>query len=341
MHSPNRIEQHLRVNLLAILGETPSSVQVDEFALFCHRLALISLRHKRERRTYREDILGLTVEDAAYDCIAELFRRDDAGSFVQLKAYFGGIDLANLPQEHLVAHLRRLVFAKVNEGMARMYHEADPILSRILRNLKLAVASLGNFEEIERFGESYLAPSFVEPLDHLPLLTLEELENMLTGAVHQGSNAPTVLNALAIALTEQSDSARVVPLLLLGHAVRSLFSMEERSVLTTIPDNHAMLEDDVRRAIDEGLSLIKGSLFAEYVQARKLSHEMFETYFVVIQKYLHAKLVLHDGRKSSLFNLAKEEFPGLTNKDYREQHRPKLEYFLKLTQEKTIALLTK
>lgn len=165
----------MRDHLRAIISGTSARPQLNAVVAVCHALASASLATRRTSSTL-VSLHGLNRSDLAYDCIAEISRQDAAGAFVQLNAYFDGLSLGSLSDEEILAHLRRLVVSKVNQGIFRLYNEADPPLGKILRNIKLAVNSLKHFTEIERFGELCLAPSLCDTLEYLPVPDPEEIQ---------------------------------------------------------------------------------------------------------------------------------------------------------------------
>ena len=100
-----------------------------------------------------------------------------------------------------------------------------------------------------------------------------------------------------------------------------------------------MVEEDILRAIDQGVRVTRDSMEAQYVANNKISRSLFDSYCSVVHKYLSAKLLRRDGNEASLFNLAKLEIPRLTKIEYRLRHRARLEYLLKMTQERTNEVL--
>ena len=167
MRIPARLLAGLRENLRFMLAGSHSPAQLNCVVAVAHALATSFLLSKRSAG--RLSVLhGLNHSDLAYDCIADIFQLNEGGTYVQLSAYFAGINLKLASEEETLAHLRRLVFSKVNHGIFRLYSESDPVLAKILRNIKLAIASLGSFVELQRFDESCIAPSLCETNEHLP-----------------------------------------------------------------------------------------------------------------------------------------------------------------------------
>ena len=167
MPVPSHLLKNLRPNLSFVLANAHSKRQLEELVSLCHSLAVSSIRGKLASGKINTTLLGLNDSDLAYDCIADLFQRDEKGTVLHLKTYFESFLVESESDELLLAHLRRLIFARVNQGLFRLYNEADPALGKILRNIKLAIHSLGNFVEFERFGESHIAPSLCDPLHEL------------------------------------------------------------------------------------------------------------------------------------------------------------------------------
>ena len=61
----------------------------------------------------------------------------------------------DLDEEEATQQLRILVFSKVNQGLFRLYRENDPILARLIRNIKLAVKADPSFKQLVLLGQVY------------------------------------------------------------------------------------------------------------------------------------------------------------------------------------------
>src|SRR5271169_3421423 len=136
-----------------VIGARPSADSLKEFIFLSRSIAFGFLRKKVHTGRLYLDFSTIPLEDLALDSIADLFQRDDNGTFIQLKVYFDGLSFEKLSNEEALAYLRRLIFARVNQSILRMYHETDPTFGKILRNLKLAVQSIQSFTIVERLGE--------------------------------------------------------------------------------------------------------------------------------------------------------------------------------------------
>ena len=104
--------KNLRENLFAILFNSYTETQLNELIALCHAITSASLKHIISDGSIKQEYLGLRRFDIAYNCIADLFRKDDAGNLVQFQAYFKSFSARELSDAELLAHLRRIVRRK-------------------------------------------------------------------------------------------------------------------------------------------------------------------------------------------------------------------------------------
>ncbi len=220
------IAKGLRVIIAAILAGSHSRKELNCLIGVSHSLAASFLASKATTESLIS-VYDLTTSDLAYDCIADLFQEDGDGKYRQLQAYFAGLSIATARDEEILIHLRRLVFSKVNQSIFRLYSEADPSLSKILRNIKLAIHSLKNFEEIERFGEPCIVPSLCDTLVHLPPFEREELEHCFLHIARGDELIPDLLAKLSLLLREQIERCRILPFVGVGILFRTVYEKKE------------------------------------------------------------------------------------------------------------------
>ncbi len=324
MHHPSILQQHLRENLCGLLSGNHTPGQLNGVIRVAHALATAFLASKRSSGTLSVSH-GLSVSDLAYDCIADIFQRNDAGVFVQINAYFSSVPLDAIADEELLAHLRRLVFSKVNHGVFRLFNESDPTLAKILRNTKLAIAALGQFVESERFGEHCIAPSMCETLEHLPSLEREYMENHLLSVARGNESVPDLIAKLGMFLRDQTECSRIIPLVTVAYALRTVYESGYRHTAETA-DGEPSLSPDEMTAILRGVcNEITNRFSAKYI-GKKLQPEVFAVYMKTIESGLVQRFVYLDGDDKSLYEQLETMLPGLTKEDYKEYHRARLEY---------------
>ena len=159
------------------LSDQPSRAAVNELVDECYRLALAYLQKKARSGYLLPHLFGLTLEDLALDCFADLFQRDENGSFKLLRQYFRTVEWEEMNDNDVYIVLRRLIFSKVNEGLFRRYREADPTLAKIIRNIKDAVKADEELTLTRHNGSSWLIVSKNESdLNNQPIAPVEVLE---------------------------------------------------------------------------------------------------------------------------------------------------------------------
>lgn len=341
MHLPKLLSESLRLNLLGVLANRYAERQLNELVAVCHALASAFVQSKCAAGKLNLSQLGLSSRDVAYDCVADLFQRDDAGTIIQLKVYFDGLLLEELSDQALLAHLRRLVFSKVNQGIFRLYNESDPALGKILRNIKLAIQALGNFVEIERFGEVYVAPSYCDPLIFLSSLDGEGLERVLRELLSGNERTPEILAKISHFLREQEENSRAIHLVTLAVAIRTVLAGERDVRVEYSSVEEKLHVDDVRTIIHQTCEELKQITREKYVHRKKITVEVFESYFNVIEARLCELFVQRNGDAFSLFEQLRQAHPSLTRNEYRRRHKNVLEYLSRQAQERALRQLRK
>jgi hypothetical protein len=332
---PPRIAKGTTTQITALLRTSATEHHVRALVATCRSLAEAFLSVKISYRRIDPTLLGLRRDDLAIDSIAEIFQRDENGSYIQLEAYFGGMDVDAMDDAEALSHLRRLVFAKVNQAIFRFHHDTDPALGRILRNMRLAVGSLGHFTEIERFGETFLIPVHCDPLIHLPEFEYDRLESLLRRHLSgtRIRTVPQLLNGLAVVLRSQNEHARGVHFVRTGLMFRSIVAAREPPAHEAPAVEVTLALSDAERVIAQSCAAVRAVLHERYVACGKLTAHMSEHYLDVVQRYLLDAVAGRDGHESSLFHRLHAEVPDLTRESYRDEHKSVIEYVLRLVKE--------
>lgn len=325
------IPRDFRRWLAEVDARTISVQDLTSFVDFCHSLAVVAVRHRIPLRMMQDRVGLWTDADIAIDCIADLFRRDGAGVVVQIKAYFEGIPWRDMPDEELLTHIRRLVFSRVNQGLFRILSESDPSLGKILRNIKLAVQALNNYVLIERFGKACLHPASCPTLEHLPVLSREDLHSALGRIANGSENIPTLLARFSLFLREQEECSRIVPFVTLGLAFRDLYDGGKELPDQSASMDHLFEEEDAVAIVRASCRSVHREMIGRYVEKDKIDQVLYDRYFAVIEKNLIHRYVVADGEKVSLFQTLKEHDPDLSGADYVRHHRSRVEYLARLT----------
>ena len=338
MPNYSKLSKNLKENILAVLAGSNTNSQLNQLVAVSHTLAHSFLASKATAGTL-VSVYGLNISDLAYDCIAEIFQKDSDGNYVQLFSYFNGLSLTTAREEEILAHLRRLVFSKVNQGVYRLYSEADSSLAKILRNIKIAIGSLKNFTEIERFGEPCISPSLCDTLEDYPAIDREMLERQFVKHTTGREHIPELLAKLALFLREQNEQCRIVPFVMVGILFRTIYTCRQDFPEQMVMADAELVDSDTSATIKTVCNAIRKKNESKYVAGGKVTPEMFEKYFLVLEEELCEKFMGKDGHDFSLYDSLKKLTPDLTSEDYKKKHRNRIEYLLKQVNKEAVKRL--
>lgn len=324
----------LREYLFSILCGSYTSRQLNSLINLCLAIASELLQRKPAGRKISSS-LGLTGKDLAFDCIAELFQRNEVGAFVQLEAYFAGFDFQTMSNEELLIALRRLVYSRVNQSLFRMYHDVDPVFSRILRNVKLAAKTMAQFDEVGRFGETFLRPALCDSLEHLPEIDPEDVKHHLISVCTGNENIPQMLGKLANFLRHQESHSRLISLINTAALLRSVYKTKNEPLLPPTSVESTAFADELTTTIRSACQKVRAEHCHKYIETKKVPEEVFDNYFRVIEQILLGQLS-GNGEDVHYYDLLKTTIPLLTRAEYRTKHRAKLEYLGLLVQKQVV-----
>ncbi len=322
-----------------VLRSRPAADASSQLLQTCHQLAIAYLRRRSQAGRLDASIFGLSLEDLALDCVAELFRRDDDGRFVQFESYFEGPTRSTEDEATLEIALRRIVFSAVNEGLFRRYRELDPSLGRMIRSIKRHITSGGDLE-LNRdqsmpmlkirggSGNEGRARPFI-PQDLLEI----HLHHAHSGKV----TVESVLDVVSDLLKNSGEYAPCIPVTEVALAMRS--------VLTRLhaPENEEKsdpegsyesidLSNVVRSHVAHCTDEVMESMQDLYVRERGIAPGLFRAYFRAAEDVLITNYVDPLVPKESFRVALCRHIGEIPTAVYRKKHQAILEYIVKITQ---------
>lgn len=320
-----------------LLADRPATGDVNVFIGHCQRIAVAYLRRRSRMGRLRLDQFDLTEEDLALDCLADLFRRDESGAFVQLRAYADAVNWQRLDEAGLEIAVRRLVFSAVNEGLFRRYRENDPVVGRFIRTLKRHVK---RHDALVLARERSILTVALRDADSAslarPLIPAEVLEAYLHGSFDARTSVPNALVALTEMFRTHPDYAPRISLSDLALCIRSV--LVRRSAADT-PDEETASEgverSDMKQLagahVERALEEVEHGMRALYVEKRAIPPALYGAYFHAIRDILIAQFVDGEDDDVSFRGALDRYVGGLSSKEYRRQHQAVLEYLINLT----------
>ncbi len=326
-----------------VLRENPAAVASRQLLHKCHQLATAYLRRRSHAGRLDTSLFGISLEDLALDCVAELFRRDDDGRYVQLESYFDSPTRKGNDEAALEIALRRIVFSAVNEGLFRRYRELDPSLGRIIRTIKRHVASGGLLELDRDQSLPVLTLSDAKKEGRaLPWMPQDLLEIHLHHALSGDVTVDTVLDVVADILRSEGQYAPSIPVTEVALAMRSVLTRLHASDVEEECDPEQACESKdlssvVRAHVEACTEEVMENMEELYVKGRGISPVLYRAYFKTAEDVLVMNYVDPSAPQESLRVSLCRHIGEVPSKAYRKQHQAILEYVVKLTQRQLLS----
>lgn len=322
------------------LCDQPDRAAVNELVDECYRLALAYLQKKARSGYLLPHLFGLSLEDLALDCFADLFQRDDEGQFNLLHSYFRSVEWESLNDPDVYIVLRRLIFSKVNEGLFRRYREADPTLAKIIRNIKDAVKADERLQMTRYNGSAWLVVGEHEDdKNNLPIAPVEILEAHLIAHLCRSASSHELVSSFVAFLGEHPYYGNAYPVTGFAQAIRAAYVHVGEANEGIEEVEQILRPDEVEQAIQHATKKVQTVMHDSYVKKGKVCMSTFETYFQTVRDILTSQFVRDARPVGSYFDALQHYIPGLSRGSYSQEHRNILEYITKLSRSQLLVYL--
>ena len=315
-----------------------SDQEVQCLVYEAHKISLAYLRIRVKRNDYILELMGGSYDDLAWDCVSELFERDENGRFSNIRECLNEYGADNCDQKNISA-FRRMVFTKTNDTIFNLLGRYDSSLSKIIRNIKLAAADHPSVQ-IEYFGKdnhvvfdgSDVACGSMEP---------DILLNRLLSSVNGKPSIKDLLEATSDLFYQTKELGNSISVVQLAYLYRKLFvKLQSTEVLD---NNQSYREIDAQERIkllDTAILDLSKSLKTTYVKCDKLSEAEFGKLVVVAKQILMNRYVTQS-TDFGYYEYYVEQFKTVSKESYREGHRSMLEYLVKKIENRFLYLFKK
>jgi hypothetical protein len=327
--------RQLRNALHDVLGGNPSHAPLAFVVEHSRRWALAYLRTASQRVTGVFQRLGMSPEDAAYDVIAELFSRDQKGSFHVLQRWWNNLRPNDRStDEALEQAFRRLVVGAVHQRAFQSYRDSDPHLAKIIRNIKLALKKHPTVRQIlDQDFPALIARHCKSSRSHLPQMPSEVLLPQLYDLTMPRASLSRMLDSLGEILSSQMEYRRILPVVQAALLIREVYLSDacraDGSEYAT-----GFSESDVEGMVGEALECVRRSALANYLNKRKLSEDELQAHSAALELIMRSYYLdgrTKNGADGTFYASLKKHLPGLTQENFRRKHRMILEYLVKQT----------
>ena len=331
----------IREALERTLTERPCPIAAARLVDATTRIALIYIKQKvRAGRLYPSSY-GLSLEDLALDCCAELFARDERGQYIVLRSFFESVEWQASEESALQIALRRITFSKVNEELFRRNREHDPNLAKIIRNIKDGVKHISALQVRTCGRETWLV---VGPDAHLhldrPAISPEFLEAYIVSALGPTLHVREALTAFVAFVELQATYQNGMPLVAFARCVRAACIRLSMPAPKSVENEVVFLADEMSQAIEWAMEAVQRKLSVAYLQNRKINAATATLYLNAVRCILEAQYLYHTLNECSYFDIVAGQNLGMTEQEYRERHRNRIEYVVKLARAQMGSYLT-
>ncbi|MBI5216449.1 MAG: hypothetical protein HY960_11920 [Ignavibacteriae bacterium] len=316
---------HIKSLLLRVLEHRSTHRELTEFINLCHNMAVAYLRMKKTNGKFNAENVGLTIEDFAFDSIAELFKYSDAG-FPELTTYFENFTpLESASADEIQNALRCLIFSNVNHRIYRSYREHDSSLGRIIRNIKEYLTEHSSLKIKDKSGEKYICSK--ECKTGFSPVTPELFSIQFWGRLPEQTSLNNMLSVIAEILSEQPEHQKIIPLVEVALLIRSVYSSKHTG--TSCCEQSLFTQEELKLFINESLQQTKQFLHISYVQKGKLTRDDAAIFYQTISDILDHEFLTFEQDGLSYFSIMKSHSPTLTQELYNQHHRVIIEYVAK------------
>ncbi len=306
-----------------------------------HKFAAAYVQTKIKLQKFDVRKFGVSVDEFAYDAIAELFKTSDKNNLTEIKKNFErllGDDLFD--EEQCISVFRRLIFSSVNHYIFRISRAHDPGLAKIIRNLKEAAKNNQSFSLKRVWNETYVCFDANEKNNHLPLIPYELLIAKLNGNVSNYNVFNSFLKSVAELFGGQKGFRKEYPLLDLAYLLREYLSQKNLGLPEAQIDNE-LSEYELKDILLQIQSKVKKKIGIKYLASGKLEPQILDCYQRAVMEILSSEFIREDCDGKCFYDFLLRHIPELTQEEYQSKHRTKFEYFAKVSRNEFIKLVQK
>ena len=206
-------------------------------------------------------------------------------------------------------------------------------LFSIIRNIKDAAEAVEGVGISQTGRDNYVMFGPEPTAGTLPIAPPEYLSPYISSVLAKNEDLRGVLTELRDLLGTQDCYRSAIPVVRLALLIRETFlalAHETAHIESTPPAvEDQLLLRDIESLIAESVRTTGERFRARYVDRGKVSAELFDVYVWVAGEVLQADFTETGDDQLSYFERTRKHIPGLTEEDYRSEHRTVLEYFVK------------
>ncbi|MBN1447938.1 MAG: hypothetical protein JXA28_08400 [Bacteroidetes bacterium] len=317
------------LNLLRTLDErTLTATETEQLVLFAVRMSETYLRWLSRKRGYQLDQFGLTLEDLAYDVVADLFAGEQEHCCVLVRRAMDNL-VETESDEEVLAAFQALLFRNVQQRMARVFAEVHPLfhhLHNALRSYVHRTPDIVGWDMLD--GRWYCLHSMEEARLELPGIPIQELRCVVrppAGSIR--SWVAAVLRSVMEHLQTQDTYRRAVLEEDVIRVARDILTAEFKYQSMEYAVMEVSLDIvHIGRVLHAAIEQCRPWLEHYYIAQQRLSERDLGLFLEAIRLYFMD--LMNDREVQSAYWYLRQCMPGLTQARFRESYRNKFKYIL-------------
>ncbi|MBU2445988.1 MAG: hypothetical protein KJ666_10540 [Bacteroidetes bacterium] len=336
----------LRDGLRKSINNSITEVELTELVKLSRIIIRSYLNNIRQSVTYLCQQQGLTINDLAYECIAEVFARDGDKKFYRIEKFCNSLNdkFEKLNGTEIFLAYKSYLLTFTNSQLAQLFARNDPTGSKIHRNIRDAVKKSDMFIIQRRVSGTMLLPKSIDPFEHLPLFPIEELEREYLSN-HEPKKI-TFLDHLQVVydvVASQNEYSRSIPIFELVKIFKKYFAADALSEdkigldVNLLANGGELNSFEIEEFQLKVLAAMKEKILIKYFAKGKFNREQAEAVYFALRDIVY-DWCFNGECQGSFFNYL-NRYLDIEESAYNATYKAKIEYLVKLAREEFISLI--
>ena len=289
-------------------------------------------------------LYGLSLSDISYDCLGELFKRNEKGNYQTFTKFFSSLrtPVEDISEKELFFAFKGLLIQVTGAHIARLYSKIDPAGSKIQRNIKDTLPKVDFFTARKNVNGIYLIAKSSSNTSKLPYFNLETIEHYFVSRANEKMATKKLLKILYDIISEQQNIRKEIYLADAVNLFKKIYSVEtkyvadEEFISNDCSNDYKSAEIEHNQIVEKVLNKVDNKIDM-YYSKRKITAEqkdaLHNSVYDIIQDWLKT------GKSNSTLYEYINKYIDIDVKCYRQEIRDILEYIIKLAKKEFSHLL--
>jgi hypothetical protein len=289
-------------------------------------------------------LYGLSLSDISYDCLGELFKRNEKGNYQTFTKFFSSLrtPVEGISEKELFFAFKGLLIQVTDAHIARLYSKIDPAGSKIQRNIKDTLPKVDFFTAGKNVNGIYLIAKSSSNTSKLPYIKLDNIERDFLSIANGKMTTKKLLKILYDIISEQQNIRKEIYLTDAVNLFKKIYSVETKYALDEefIPDgcrnDYKSDEIEHNQIIEKVLNKVNDKIDV-YLSKEKITADQKDALHNAVCDITEDWL--KTGKSNSTLYEYINKYIDIDVKCYRQEIRDKLEYLVKLAKKEFSRLL--